>query len=135
MRSLCARTLLALLTFCCASLTVNLCAALPSAPLGGFIPLVGVGLTNEFEDFNTDPTGTFFIADSSSDFCGGSPLGPGSSAYFDVALLDTGSAAHILTMQAASASGFNIQGEGFRGTNFQTIFGANGAIQMRIDNP
>ncbi len=94
-------------------------------PLGGFIPFVGIGLTDEFETFDTDPTGTFSIADP-SDQWGGSPLGPGRSAFFDIALLDTGASVHILTSTAASSTGFDIQGEGFQGTDFQPIFGVTG---------
>lgn len=106
----------------------------PGASIGGFIAFVGMGLTNEFETFDEDPTGTFFIADR-SDAWGGTPLGPGASAYFDVALLDTGAATHVLTQQAASATGFSIQAEGFRGTQFQTIGGATGQIDLRINDP
>ena len=102
--------------------------------LGGFIPFVGIGLTDEFETFDSDLEGTFFIADPSFAW-GGTPLGPGSSAYFDLALLDTGAATHILTQAAASSNGFSIQNEGFRGTNFQTIFGASGSIDLRINDP
>ena len=108
--------------------------AAPGASIGGFVPFVGIGLTDEFETFDTDPTGTFFIADPSNAW-GGTPLGPGSSAYFDVALLDTGAATHILTLEAASGTGFSIQAEGFRGTNFQTIGGATGQIDLRINDP
>ena len=103
-------------------------------PLGGFIPFVGIGLTNEFETFESDPTGLFNLADR-SDSWGGTPLGPASSAYFDVALLDTGAATHILRQQAGSASGFSIQAEGFRGTNFQPIVGAVGTVDLRINDP
>lgn len=108
--------------------------AAPGASIGGFVPFVGIGLTDEYETFDTDPTGTFFIADPSNSW-GGTPLGPGSSAYFDVALLDTGAATHILTQQAASGTGFSIQAEGLRGTNFQTIGGATGQIDLRINDP
>lgn len=125
-----------------ASLLGSLCAlvlaapvlAAPGASIGGFQPFVGIGLTNEFKDSTTDLTGTFFIADP-SDTWGGTPLGPGASAYFDVALLDTGAATHILTQPAASANGFSIQAEGFRGTNSQTIGGATGQISLRINDP
>lgn len=103
-------------------------------PIGGFIPYMGIGLTNEFETFDSDPTGAFSIADPSFQW-GGSPLGPGSSAYFDIALVDTGAATHIITQAAGSATGFAIQAEGFRGTNFQTIFGASGSIDLRINDP
>jgi hypothetical protein len=103
--------------------------------IGGFVPFVGIGLTNQFDTFDSDPDGTFFIADPSFSW-GGTPLGPGSLAYFDMAIVDTGAATHILTQSAASASGFNIQGEGFRGTNFQTVFGAGGQpLNLRINDP
>lgn len=124
-------TALVIISFC--ALVAPTFAA-PGASIGGFIPFVGFGLTNQFQTFDNDPTGTFFIADPSNNW-GGSPLGPGSSAYFDVALLDTGAATHILTQQAASANGFSIQAEGFRGTNFQTIGGATGQINLRINDP
>jgi Aspartyl protease len=116
------------------ALAVAACAR-GDVPIGGFVPFVGIGLTNQFETFDSDPDGTFFIADP-SDSWGGTPLGPGSSAYFDLALLDTGAATHILTQPAASSTGFNIQGEGFRGTKFQTVFGAGGQpINLRINDP
>jgi hypothetical protein len=126
----------------CAGITLAAVCALGVAsravaatpPIGGFIPFVGIGLTKEFETFDSDPAGTFFIADPSFSW-GSPPLGPGSSAYFDLALLDTGSATHILTQQAASATGFSIQAEGLRGTNFQTIFGASGSLDLRINDP
>jgi Aspartyl protease len=110
------------------------------APFGGFIPFVGMGLTRQFDTFDTDPTGTFFIADPRYAWSG-TPLGPGGTPYFDLALLDTGAATHILTQAAASASGFGIatpfsgEPDGFRGTNFQTIFGASGVIDLRINDP
>lgn len=126
-----ARTLAALVVGH-ASFALHVDAA--SAPLGGFIPFVGIGMTNEFETFDSDPTGLFNLADPSYQW-GGAPFGPGSSAYFDVALLDTGAATHILTQQAAGASGFNIQTEGFRGTNFQSITGAVGTVDLRINDP
>ncbi len=121
----------------CALALASNCAAATS--LGGFIPFVGIGLTNQFNTFDNDPDGTFFIADPRFTY-GGTPLGPG-SAYFDLALLDTGAATHILTQTAAGNSGFNIDGpysgepDGFRGTNFQTIFGAAGQIDLRISDP
>jgi hypothetical protein len=96
-----------------------------STPLGGFIPFVGIGMTDEYDTLDTDPTGLYSFADPSNTW-GGSPLGPGSSAYFDIALLDTGATTHILTETAASGSGFAIQSEGFGGANSQQIFGAVG---------
>jgi hypothetical protein len=125
------------LALVCALFAPGLVSA--DVPLGGFIPFVGIGLTNQFNTFDNDPDGTFFIADPRFTY-GGTPLGPG-SAYFDLALLDTGAATHILSQAAAGNSGFNVDGpysgqpDGFRGTNFQTIFGAAGSIQLRINDP
>jgi len=113
-----------------ALLVVTTSTLAAEVPLGGFIPFVGIGLTDEFETFDTDPTGAFSIADP-SDLWGGSPLGPGSSAFFDIALLDTGASAHILTQAAASSTGFDIQNEGFQGTAFQPIYGAAG-VQLDL---
>ena len=135
------RRLLVTLSFAAVcALTIACRTEADSAPLGGFTPFVGIGLTNEFDTFDSDPNGTFFLADPSFSW-GGSPLGPSGSPYFDVALLDTGAAAHVLTQAAAGNSAFNIDGpysgesDGFRGTNFQTIFGAGGPIQLRITDP
>jgi hypothetical protein len=97
--------------------------------IGGFVPFVGIGLTDEFKDFDD---ATFFLADVSDD-PGGSFLGPGSSAYYDLAILDTGAATHILTHDAFL--GFNIQAEGFRGTEIQQIGTAAGLIDLEINKP
>ncbi len=96
----------------------------------GFLPFVGMALTNRYDTFDT--SATFFIAKSYTAPVG-QPLGPGSSAYYDIALLDTGAATHILTSQATA--GFNIDAEGFDGTNFQAIGGATGIIDLRINDP
>jgi hypothetical protein len=113
--------------------TFSLCALMSLAtptlasevPLGGFIPFVGIGLTDEYETLDSHPTGAFSVADPSYQW-GGSPLGPGGSAFFDIALLDTGASTHILTQAAASSAGFDILGEGLQGTDIQPIFGATG---------
>ncbi len=96
----------------------------------GFLPFVGMALTDKYDTFDT--SATFFIAKGYSAPVG-QPLGPGSSAYYDIALLDTGAATHILTSQATA--GFNIDAEGFDGTNFQAIGGATGIIDLRINDP
>jgi hypothetical protein len=119
----------------------QVCAA--DAPLGGFIPLVGLGLTREYDDL--DDEATFFIADRQNSFFG-TPMGPfvtnpPPTPYFDFALLDTGAATHILTNTAANNNHFAVaksytgNTDGFAGTNFQTIFGASGAIDLRINDP
>lgn len=109
-------------------------------PLGGFIPFMGIGLTRQFQDADQDDS--FFIADASSSW-GGTPLGPnaGPTPYFDIALLDTGAASHILTQTAANSSHFGIhvafsgEPDGFGGTNHQPIFGATGEIDLLINDP
>jgi hypothetical protein len=100
--------------------------------IGGFIPFVGLGLTKQFETFEQDTT--FFIADPRY-MWSGPPLGPGSATYFDLALLDTGAATHILTPTAAGETGFSIAAEGLQGTNTQEIIGAGGAIDLVINDP
>ena len=92
--------------------------------------MVGISLTNEFED-STDPNAaaTFFIAQS-SDSIGSYRLGDG---YSDIALFDTGAATHILTREAHE--GFDIDGEGFDGTNTQIIGGATGQLVTEISDP
>ena len=104
------------------------------ASLGGFIPFVGIGLTDEFKDSTTDLTGTFFMADASFS-PGGNDLPSNGSPFYDLALLDTGAAAHILTYDAAGTSGFDIAGNGFEGENYQQIGGATGVVDLRINDP
>lgn len=104
------------------------------APLGGFIPFVGISLTDEFKNANTDLTGTFFIADREPTLVG-SQLSGGGTPYYDVALLDIGSAAHVLTFEASGPNGFDIDGNGFDGTNTQQIGGASGLINLSINDP
>ena len=134
------RLLVGVLVGALCTLGVTERASAADATLGGFVPFVGIGLTRKFQTFDNDPTGTFFIADREDSWTG-TPMGPGGTPYFDLALLDTGAATHILTQAAASASGFGIatsfsgQPDGFAGTNFQTIFGASGSISLRINDP
>jgi hypothetical protein len=106
-----------------------------TAPLGGFIPFVGIQMTNDFKNSSTDLTGTFFIADARTSMTGTPLRSANGSLYYDLALLDTGAATHILTQQAAGPSGFNISGNGFGGTNIQPIGGATGIINLSINDP
>src|SRR5688572_28677343 len=70
-------------------------------PIGGFLPMVGIGLTDEFDDdLNTFPTATNGI--------GGTLLGAGGVPRYDVALLDTGAAVSLLTRQAFIDFGMNV---------------------------
>ncbi len=101
-------------------------------PLGGFIPYVGMALTNQYQTLDT--SSLFFLAETETS-PGGSFLGPGTSAHYELALLDTGAATHIITQSASSSTGFAIDQEGFDGTNFQTIGGATGLISLEITDP
>ncbi len=100
------------------------------APLGGYLPFVGFGLTDKYEDSETGSV-TFFIAQP-SDYPEGTFLG-GVPPHFDIGLLDTGAATHILTSEADAA--FNIAGAGFSGTHTQQIGGATGLITLSINDP
>lgn len=101
-------------------------------PLGGFIPFVGMALTNQYETLDT--SALFFIAQPETS-PGGSFLGPGTSAHYELALFDTGAATHIITQAASSSTGFAIDQEGFDGTNSQIIGGATGLISLEITDP
>jgi hypothetical protein len=103
-------------------------------PLGGFIPFVGISLTDEFKDADEDLTGTFFIAEKETSLVG-TQLSGTANPYYDLALLDTGAATHILTSQAAGPNGFDIDGNGFDGTNTQIIGGATGQQVLEINDP
>jgi hypothetical protein len=100
-------------------------------PVGGFLPLVGIGLTDEFND-DLDPFA------QPSDSPGGPFLG-NSNPHYDIALVDTGAAVSLLTAQADSD--FNMNGpypgesDGFRGTEEIQIGGATGILFATINDP
>jgi hypothetical protein len=101
-------------------------------PIDGFLPLVGITLTNEFvRDID------FFPRASTS--VGGIYLSPDDSPRFELALLDTGAAVSLLTTAADAA--FKIAGpypgepDGFRGTEFIQIGGATGLLEARVSDP
>jgi hypothetical protein len=102
-----------------------------AVPIDGYLPQVGITLTNEFVndiDFYPYP----------SQQPGGSFLGYG-SAHYDIALLDTGAAISLVTN--ATDNAFNINGpyggrsDGFRGTSVITIGGASGFLEATIGDP
>lgn len=103
--------------------------------LGGFIPYVGITLTNKFKNASTDLTGGFFLAEQENQLAGSELIGTNPAFKHDIALLDTGAATHILTSQASGTSGFRINGNGFAGTNTQQIGGATGLINLSINDP
>jgi len=101
-------------------------------PIDGFLPMVGITLTDEFVadiDFYTHAATTV----------GGDYLSPNGSPRFELALLDTGAAVSLLTTAADAA--FNIDGpysgepDGFKGTEFIQIGGATGLLEARVSDP
>jgi len=98
-------------------------------PLGGFLPLVGLGLSDEFQDQNAP---VFFQSQLEPALIGNS-LGADGTPYYDLALLDTGAAVSLIT--AAADAAFDIDGAGFRGTGSLTIGGATGFLQATINDP
>jgi hypothetical protein len=105
-------------------------AAATGVPVSGFSPLVGISLTDEYEADN-DPTFTFFQADHEPTLVGSQfPLG--GTPFYDMALLDTGAAASLITSTADAA--FDIEGAGYRGSLTLTIGGATGFFDANINN-
>src|SRR5262245_34525978 len=98
-----------ILALLCA-LAFSRCANATGVPISGFSPFMGLSLTDEFKDDNDD---TFYIVDQESSLVG-AQLGAGGTPFYDVALLDTGAAASLITKSADTS--FNMQGAGFRGT-------------------
>ena len=111
------------------TLSAGYAPSLADTPIAGFQPLVGLGLTDEFKNENDD---TFFISET-SDAPGGHWLGQGSSEYFDLALLDTGAGASLITWDADAK--FDITGEGFDGTELQRLGGATGFFFATVNDP
>ncbi|MGI9456607.1 MAG: aspartyl protease family protein [Aeoliella sp.] len=102
--------------------------------IGGFVPFLGMGMTDEFKTFDDIDLGpTFFISDAEPTLKGSATqFGTGGTAFYDIALLDTGAATHIITEQAYT--GFDIDGFGFTGVNIQPVGGATGTIDMVIND-
>ena len=100
-------------------------------PIEGFLPMVGMALSDEFETLSS--SGTFFISEPSLSVSSNRLLGS-SGPNYEIALLDTGAATHIITSSAAT--NFDAFGPGqFDGENFQTVGGATGLIDLRIEDP
>ena len=101
-------------------------------PIGGFFPMVGIALTNEFDDdFNTYPVASSTVT--------GTLLGAGGVGHYDVALLDTGAAVSLLTSQAFNDFGLGSpspgESDGYRGTETVGIGGATGTLTADINDP
>ena len=123
----------------CALFTINSVAvAQNGVSIGGFIPFVGLGMTDEYKTIDStidgiDVGATFFISDPAYSVpSSATQLGSGSTPYYDIALLDTGAATHIITQQAYE--GFDIEGNGMAGTNIQEVGGATGVLEMLIND-
>lgn len=109
----------------------NLAAA--QTPIDGFLPMVGIALTDEFDDdFNFFPTSTVGTG-------GGTLLGAGGVPNYDIALLDTGAGFSLLTDQAFSEFGLDApspgESDGYVGSEFVTIGGATGQLLVPINDP
>ena len=100
-------------------------------PISGFIPWVGMTLTDEFED-STLGNVLFFQAELSA-APGGTKLSAGGSPHYEVALLDSGAQVDLLSYQATQ--NFDVVGNGFGGTNTIPIGGATGLIEGTIQDP
>ena len=98
-------------------------------PIGGYLPQVGFGLTDEYQDqFET----LFFESQLESSLVG-TELGSGGNPFYDIALLDTGAAVSLITSDADAS--FDVAGAGFRGTETLTIGGATGFLEATINDP
>jgi hypothetical protein len=103
-----------------------------AVPLGGFIPFVGIGMTDESKTIDDLDLGSIpFIADA-QDSLGAPLLGAGGSPHFELALLDTGAATHIITQ--AAFNGFDLLGNNLDGLNEQPITGSTGSEIITIIN-
>lgn len=124
-----ARTL-AILFVAIACLTPR--AGATGVPIGGFLPLVGIGLTDEFND-------DFVFFPQPSSFPAGTMLGAGGNPHYDVALLDTGAAVTLLTTPAFEDFGLGSpspgQTDGYQGTGTVGIGGATGTLVAEINDP
>jgi hypothetical protein len=109
-------------------------ASATGVPVGGFLPLVGIGLSNEYEKVEFDLSAHYHTAQPTA----GIMLGNG-TPQFDVALFDSG--ANFSAITAAAYSSFNIDGpyagnsDGFAGTEQLTFNGATGSLTADVNEP
>jgi hypothetical protein len=107
-------------------------AGATGVPIGGFLPLVGIGLTDEFDDDLN-----FFPVPTDSPV-GGTLLGAGGSPNYDLALLDTGAAITLLSAQSFSDFGLDApspgEPDGYEGTVSLPIGGATGTFDAGIND-
>ncbi len=107
-------------------------------PIDGFLPFVGITLTNEFDNSGLvfTPVARTSPAANANYLGYGSPVAP----VAEIALLDTGAAVSLLT--SASDEAFNIDGPypnrpsgGFRGSLTIGIGGAAGVVEVPVNDP
>jgi hypothetical protein len=106
-------------------------------PVGGFLPLVGLGLSNEDNNDGFETQTFHHTAQPTS----GMMLGYGNpvTPHFDLALLDSGAGFSLLTRQAWID--FNMDGpysgntDGFRGTEEIEFGGATGSLFADVNDP
>ncbi len=121
-----------------ATLLLTTCTLAQGPSIGGFIPFLGLGMTDEFKTIDSmedgiDLGGTFFIADAEFAIpADATQLGTDGTPYYDIALLDTGAATHIITQEAFD--GFDLPGFDLTGTNTQAVGGATGVLEMTIND-
>jgi hypothetical protein len=96
-------------------------------PISGFYPFAGISLTDKFSDEDGDITAAPETTYS------GTPLSVSGNPAFDIALIDTGAAASLITSNAEST--FNLAAKGFRGTAPLPLGGATGSLTATVDNP
>ncbi|TWT42944.1 aspartyl protease family protein [Botrimarina hoheduenensis] len=111
---------------CCSFLTAQV-------PIDGYLPMVGIALTNEYDDnFNFFPTAKIGTGSATL-------LGAGGTPRYDIALLDTGAGFSLLTSQAFDDFGLGDpspgEPDGYQGTEFVTIGGATGQLDAPINDP
>lgn len=118
-----------LVVACALCCTLN--ANATGVPISGFYPLTGISLTTKHDDDN-DPTFSFFQPDYETTYSG-TPLSTGNNPNFEIALIDTGAAATLIT--TASDAAFNVGPAGYRGTNHLSLGGASGGLVATINDP
>jgi hypothetical protein len=122
------------LVVCACALFVTTSAFATGVPVGGYLPLVGVGLSHEYSEELFD----WYTYPNTAQPTSNMMLGHG-TPNFELALLDTGAGFSALTSQAYDA--FNVGGDygdnddGYEGANQITFGGATGNLQADVNEP
>ena len=128
-RQLSWRLCLVALIVVCTLFVTNARLFATGVPIGGFLPMAGFGLTDEYKN-QLQPL--FFQSELEPSVVG-TPFGTGGTPFYDLALLDTGAAVSLITTEADTA--FDIDNAGFRGTQTLTLGGATGFLEATINDP